>query len=83
MVPGAVGHNNPEDHAAFLSGRDRRPTVPIVRGGIRDLDDSAAGALDVRFAPNVSKVSVGGHQRPAIRRIYGISSLEAEGFTPP
>ena len=51
MVPGAVGHNNPEDHAAFLSGRDGRPTVRIVRGGIRNLDDSAAGALDVRFAP--------------------------------
>src|SRR5262245_6230666 len=51
MVPGAVGHNNPEDHAAFLSGRDGRPTARMVRGGIRNLDDSAAGALDVRFAP--------------------------------
>src|SRR5262249_51005084 len=50
MVSGAVGHNNPEDHAAFLSGRDGRPTVPILMGGIRTLDDSAAGALDVRFA---------------------------------
>jgi len=40
MVPGAVGHNNREDHAAFLSGRDGRPTVPIVRSGIRNLDDS-------------------------------------------
>src|SRR5262249_58499425 len=25
MVPGAVGHNDPEDHAAFLRGSHQRP----------------------------------------------------------
>jgi hypothetical protein len=42
-VPGAIGHNNPEDHAA---GQDERPTVLIVRSRIRNLDDSAAGDND-------------------------------------
>src|SRR5262249_411926 len=43
MVPGAVGHNDPEDHATFLRGSHQRPP-PTVRSGIRNLDDNASGA---------------------------------------
>jgi hypothetical protein len=41
MIPGAVGHNDPEDHAASLRGSHQRPPH-IVRSGIRNLDDNAA-----------------------------------------
>src|SRR5262245_34614471 len=39
MVPGAVGHNDPDDHAAFLRGSHQRPppTSPASRGGGRSI----------------------------------------------
>ena len=42
MVPGAVGHNDPEDHACLPKGFPPKAATHIVRNGIRNLDDNTA-----------------------------------------
>src|SRR5262249_40521462 len=76
MVPGVVGHNDPEDHAAFLRDSHQRPPT-FLRDEVRSLDDNAACSLKIiccdilATRPDV----VGPHSPSNLRPSRRLSSL--------